>query len=386
MPAGESVTAVHESTRRYADPVTGKWVERSTGTNTKCEAERVAAKWEAELHDGRYQKPSRISWEEFREDYSQTALTQKRPKTAESYDATFNVFERLVGSKYLASVDSKVVTSFTRALRTKQRASLATVARHLRTLRAALNWAVRMRLLKELPNFDMPKDSARMGGRPITDEEFHIMLSAVTQVVGETAAPLWHFLLRGFWVSGLRLREACNLHWCGNVGHVVDYARKRPMLRISAEFEKAGRDRLLPMAPEFAKLLETVPPEDRYGRVFELRGGRGQVVTNPHRIGRTISLIGQAADIVTKYNPTTGEPEKYATTHDLRRAFGFRWSRRVLPQELMELMRHTRIETTMKYYVGENADATAEKIWSLYDTSYDIGGFESEASSKTSVF
>ena len=36
-----------------------------------------------------------------------------------------------------------------------------------------------------------------------------------------------------------------------------------------------------------------------------------------------------------------------------------------MPAVLMELMRHARIETTMKYYVGENADATAEEIWSL---------------------
>jgi integrase len=183
-------------------------------------------------------------------------------------------------------------------------------------------------------------------------------------VVGGAAEP-WRFLLRGFWTSGLRLSEACDLHWGGNVGHTIDYSRKHPMFRISGAFEKAGQDRLLPMTPEFAQLLDTVPPEDRYGPVFELVGGRGQSVTNPHRIDRTISLIGEASGIVTAHNPLTGEPRKHATAHDLRRAFGFRWSRRVMPAVLMELMRHARIETTMRFYVGENADATAEEIWSL---------------------
>jgi hypothetical protein len=52
------------------------------------------------------------------------------------------------------------------------------------------------------------------------------------------------------------------------------------MFRISGSFEKAGQDRLLPMSLEFAKLLDTVPPEDRYGPVFNLIGGRGQ--SAPH--------------------------------------------------------------------------------------------------------
>ena len=34
-----------------------------------------------------------------------------------------------------------------------------------------------------------------------------------------------------------------------------------------------------------------------------------------------------------------------------------------MPAELRELMRHESIETTMKYYVGSNADVTAEKLW-----------------------
>ena len=47
--------------------------------------------------------------------------------------------------------------------------------------------------------------------------------------------------------------------------------------------------------------------------------------------------------------------KEFASTHDLRRSFGFRWSRRVMPTILRELMRHETIETTMQYYVGINA-------------------------------
>ena len=51
---------------RYDDPLTGKQVTRSSRTTRKREAERVAAKWEAELREGRYQKTSRMSWADFR--------------------------------------------------------------------------------------------------------------------------------------------------------------------------------------------------------------------------------------------------------------------------------------------------------------------------------
>lgn len=40
-----------------------------------------------------------------------------------------------------------------------------------------------------------------------------------------------------------------------------------------------------------------------------------------------------------------------------------RWSPRVMPAQLKELMRHESIGTTMKFYVGQNADSTAATLW-----------------------
>ena len=60
---------------RYRDPVTGKQVQRSTGANKKREAERIAAKWEAELRERRYQKRNRMTWADFRDRYQQERLS-----------------------------------------------------------------------------------------------------------------------------------------------------------------------------------------------------------------------------------------------------------------------------------------------------------------------
>lgn len=83
------------------------------------------------------------------------------------------------------------------------------------------------------------------------------------------------------------------------------------MFVIRAELEKGRRDRRLPMAPEFADLLYTVPAEDRIGRVFQPRARReGAAIPQPHRIGEVIAKIGQAADIVVDADPRTGQTTK----------------------------------------------------------------------------
>lgn len=37
-----------------------------------------------------------------------------------------------------------------------------------------------------------------------------------------------------------------------------------------------------------------------------------------------------------------------------------------MPQVLKELMRHKSIDTTMKIYVGQNAEKTADALWLAY--------------------
>lgn len=62
---------------RYRDPESGKQIARSTGTNRR-DAERAAAKWEAELREGRYNKPTKTTWEEFREQFDRNVLAVER--------------------------------------------------------------------------------------------------------------------------------------------------------------------------------------------------------------------------------------------------------------------------------------------------------------------
>jgi hypothetical protein len=57
---------------------------------------------------------------------------------------------------------------------------------------------------------------------------------------------------------------------------------------------------------------------------------------------------------------------KYASAHDLCRAFGTRWAKRVMLAVLRRLMRHSSIQTTMAYYVDLDSADVADQLWASY--------------------
>jgi integrase len=367
---------------RYHCRDTGRLVERSTGASNRREAEKIAAKWEAELQEGRYSKPSHMTWAAFREHYAANALPGLAARTDETYESTLNVFERICNPQKLSDVTTGRVTAFVTALRTQGKAE-ATIAHHLRHLKAILRWGNREGLLVVVPTITMPKrmkGAKIMRGRPISRSEFEDMLDAIPRVIENVAAESWRFYLRGLWASGLRLSESLSLRWDYAPGAiVVELEGRRPMLRIPAETQKSHRDTLLPITPDLAAILDSVPESERRGPVFvPLIVAGTPMLRERTAIGRTISKFGRAAGIVVDERQRRGKTVyKFASAHDLRRAFGQRWAAKVMPTVLRELMRHASINTTMAYYVGTNAEATADAVWKVSgDTLGDTSEFE----------
>jgi integrase len=223
-----------------------------------------------------------------------------------------------------------------------------------------------------------------MRGRAVTTEEFERMIEATPKVVENAAAKSWKFYLRGLWLSGLRMSESLTLRWDDAPDAiVVDYSHRRPMLRIPAEVEKGNQDRLWPMTPDFAALLDSVPEADRRGRVFKLLANSGKPMhVSTCEVSRVVTAIGKAAGVVVdeRTKRVKGDDgktvatavRKFASAHDLRRAFAVRWSTKLMPNQLRELMRHASIATPLAYYVGQNAEAAADAIWDAFgDTSVD---------------
>ena len=227
-----------------------------------------------------------------------------------------------------------------------------------------------MGMLGEVPIIKMPKrakGAKQMKGRPITTEEFERMIAKTPDIVGEAAAPSWQHYLTGLWWSGLRLGKSLNLWWDRDDKLGVDLDGRRPMFRILTELEKGNQDRDLPMAPEFAEFLHAVPEVSRTGPVFRPAGMRGRSeCRSSDWVSRIICRIGKAAGIKVNTDPLTGTV-KYASAHDFRRSFGTRWAPKVKPVTLQLLMRHEDINTTLSFYVGLDAEAVADELWSVYE-------------------
>ncbi|MBX3438255.1 MAG: site-specific integrase [Planctomycetaceae bacterium] len=366
---------------RFVDPVDGKVTERSSGVSRRREAERLAERWAAELKEGRARPATRIAWSEFRQQYEEEHLSSLSSMTDAAVSGTFNVAEQhlpiLKGGK-LSTLDESRISKLQNSLR---RAGVAesTIAKHMRHLKAALNWAKRMRLIERVPNIEMPKRARRsskqtpMKGRPLYTEEFERMLAAAPKVIGELAAPSWRFLLEGLWWSGLRLGEALDLWWDRDDRLRLDFSidPRFPMLQIPSELEKGNKDRLTPVAPEFARFLESVSLDQRRGRVFRLKTQRGadRQLSLPY-VSKRITDLGRAANVRVSERGKV----KYASAHDLRRSFGDRWAARVMPPALQQLMRHDSIETTLRYYVGKDAVRTSALLWQALHTKSDSLG------------
>lgn len=368
---------------RYKDPLTGKNVAKSTGTANMKEAIKIAAKWEAELQEGRYKPASKVTWQEFRERYESEALSALAPNTAAKVAGVFNAIEELVPVDKLVKLDAAQLSRFQKRLRDERQLAESTIKGMLAHLMAALQWGKSVDLLNEVPAVTMPKrvkSGKIMKGRPITLEEFERMLGKVPEVVcnlkpdPEASSPppepseseletiqRWKWNLRGLWFSGLRLGEAVDLSW-DELGHItIDLSGTFPMLVIPGEKQKSGEDQILPVAPEFGEMLMSVPFDQRTGRVFKF--GRRSIEANPKllAVSRLISGIGKTAGVL-----VNRKPAKYASAHDFRRSFGERWSVRVMPATLQQMMRHADISTTMKFYVGADGQKAAAEIHAAF--------------------
>jgi len=390
---------------RYVDPVTGKQVTRSTGMKIRKEAAKIAAKWEQDLQTGRYKSPSKLSWSEFRDRYEDHLARETSDSTLQRFGNVASVFERIINPKLLVAVTKPQMERFRDALAAEQK-SAATIESYVRQLMVGFRWAQAEGLMVEAPALRQRKrkkngkriKKSDAGGRALVTEEFERMLDAVPKVVcsallkqrtqlilrinrqaaaGRPTTELqarlmrcdhqvrevstsWQHLLYGLWWSGLRISEAVLLTWDDDRKPSMDFSGELPMLWIPAEHQKNGTDQLCPMAPEFAKFLEST--QDRTGYVFNPLSPKVEHRPALSTIKRRISDIGERARVKSKERDNG--KTKFASSHDLRRAFGFRWSSRVMPPVLKELMRHESIDTTMRYYVTQNAQATARAVWS----------------------
>jgi len=219
----------------------------------------------------------------------------------------------------------------------------ASVATHLRCVRSALSWAHKMGMVPSVPQVVMP-EASRSRGRPLSIWEVARLLRAVDAEPPQLRARMVD-LVKGLWLSGLRLSEALALR-CDRGPVRLRLDLTPPVIEFSAQKNKKVQS--IPITPDFYRLAKRIYGPTT-GFVFPL----GMAAST---VAKRISGYGVAAGI--RVSPT-----KHASAHDLRRTFGQRWSLRVHPIVLKTIMRHSSIETTLRYYVQADIDEIAASVW-----------------------
>jgi len=328
--------------------------EKATKETVRRQAERRAMEILREIDEAGCLEV--YGWMEFCARYEVEHLGNRPFKTREAFKTAVTRLNSLCPVRFIGDIQAQTFVTFAVRLRAEGK-SEATIQAYRDHIMASLRWAEEVGVIKQRPK---PPRLSRVPtgsrGRPLTLEEFERMLSFLPEVVGEHAGR-WKWNLEAMWLSGFRLGETFCLHWDRQVeGHyLIGLDSERPKVFIDANAEKAFRNRILPLTPDFVDHLRTMQANRRNGTVWKWPLSRGYT-TNVKTVGKRISALGRLANI------KTGKAS-YASAHDLRRSFGSRWAVKVQPFVLRTLMRHASVTTTERFYVGTDADRVADALY-----------------------
>jgi integrase len=373
---------------RYFCPIEKREIRMSVGSRDMAEAERLKSEVEARLLLGISVESQteklfgpEMDWESFREEYRTLQLATLRENSASDAESRLDLAERIMKPKTLGDLGHPATLQRLQTRlrdgecsRRKKPRARATVHGYMGSIVAALNWAYLQGWLTEQPRVSRLKvlKGKVMKGRPIAEPEFRRMLKATAEVVGEEAAESWRFVLRGLWNSALRIDELMHLSWDlpGTIRPVWREG-ELPVLDIPALQQKNDTDQSIPLLPWFEAVLHEVVPGERTGWVFEpaslqLKLGRRIQHERPNSewVSRIVCRIGKAAGVlVVDANEETGQSEKYASAHDLRRSCGERLRNAQVPPLLIcRVMRHSSWETTSRHYAPGNIQLEAAAL------------------------
>ena len=363
---------------RYMLAGESEWTEETTKKTRKREAESVARSIvsAAEEREGLEIK----GWSEFRARYESEHLSGSPSKTLQAFQTAANRLELLCKPQTVDALDADMFSRFALRLRAEPYCcSPATIQAYRDHLMSALKWAKAIKIIAkrpEPPPLPGKKSAKKARGRQISREEAERIVQKLPEVVGAMNAKRWAWNLEGLWRSGFRIGETLLFYWEPTEGmhYIENLDGDRPRIVIDASGEKGQQDRTIPMAPDFAAMLRAVDPKKRRGPVFRWQLSRGDT-QNAKTIGKRISQAGELAGVVvgkrmrrTKNKDGTINVEsvpQFATAHTFRAAFGARWAPKVMPIVLKVMMRHQSIETTLRFYVGLNADRTGDAMWNV---------------------
>jgi len=208
----------------------GKRVWRSTHTTDEIEARKLYGEYEWDNC-----KHTNLRVSAFRNEFRKTACLNLVAGTIKIYDLSLKAFERLCGDKLIRTITTYDVEKF-KQLRANE-VKHVTLNIDLRTLRAAFNYAKRLKLIDENPFHGVKL--ARLPDREaafLTENDFHQLINTIDDISFRNIVVFAMFTM-------LRRGEIVNLQWAD-----VNVDRKYLVVRNHDGFHvKGGKPRVIQM-------------------------------------------------------------------------------------------------------------------------------------------
>src|SRR5262249_44727039 len=153
----------------------------------------------------------------------------------------------------LRGVSQRTLSHFVTALRKEPgrvkgtTTNASTIKVRLQFLHTALSWAVRQKMIAEVPDFPTVA-VAQKDPQPVPTESFE-------KLRDKARDPQLRAFVQCCWLAGMRLNEAYSLEWeQTDQAPYLDLARNR--IIFPAAFVKAKKDQWVPLAPELRQAIE----------------------------------------------------------------------------------------------------------------------------------
>lgn len=354
---------------RYTD-LEGNFHVPSLGHSDSKKAEKQRLQMEKELRMG-FCAPGSMKLSEFVEDCLRRTGNQIRPSTKKDYEKSIKSLIEIVGDIDFQSVNHQHGEQFRQVLLDKGNAP-TTVGKKLRSIHALFQLAVKRKQIEENPFHDVKPPRCPKNKKIITytPEECDRLIRSASELQGQYMLQ-WNLVIVLALTTGLRKSEILNMCW-SDISFDEQTLTVTPKQNTDYTWEWKIKDhdmRTVPLTEDVMQVLinlqgrqpvgypYVVVPPARYDWIQNIRRGSK---SKRHKKEWTyedsrINIVPSFTDEFEKIKKKAGIQNK--TFHDLRRTAITNWFYGDLQiNEVMRLAGHSKIETTIDYYLAVKDD------------------------------
>jgi len=375
------------------NPTTDKQPRFCKSFKRKKDAEKFAQSLKTDIHDGISTEPKTISLKNLSDRFIQSKKGNNAPATVKAYQETIKRLISSFGSyRNIKTISDQEAQSFINDLELLEKdkdPSDSTRLKHLRNSKIVFNQAVKWNYIRNNPFTDISiTNISKEDWHFITPAEFQSLLIAINNIeirpYREQEDKERVIRLRAFYSvmygCGLRFGEAINLWFEKNIDFINSkiHIKNRMSQNGFPPFSiKNHQDRSVP-APKWVmdSLIELKKQSDSHNPYVFLTGDRVKQIKEKWARWKdedktddwknSVMVNNTNRDFVVNCRRAGIVSSDRLSVHCLRKSYGTNLADLGTPvHTLKELMGHSNIQTTMKFYIKNNDENSRKAVEGL---------------------